>query len=58
MYKSIKTPPAQALITPAWIPMRSQRLGGDDIGHHLLAQGVDDRAVQSLGDRHHHEGLR
>ena len=34
-----------------------QGLGRDDVGHHLLVQGVHDRPVKALGNGHDHEGL-
>ena len=39
--------------------MTGKGLGGDDVGHHLFVQGVDDCPVHAPGDGHGHghEGL-
>ena len=40
-------------VVHAEIVLAGQGFGGDDVGHHLLVQRVDDRPVQPFGDGSH-----
>jgi len=59
-YRSSQFQPAFLVgldVIPAETILPGKRLGGQDIHHHSLVQGVRDGCVETLGDGHAHEGL-